>query len=126
MLFCAIGAFSITRVDIIPTLFHGGIFTYGLELGLICSIGNLLFYYFYFVKSVSYQDYIDIENHYKRIGIMGRIIYGGFVEEVIFRFGIMSLLLWLWQLIFESVNGIGIGIAISFSSSLFALVHLPG
>ncbi|MED4730937.1 CPBP family glutamic-type intramembrane protease [Aneurinibacillus migulanus] len=59
------------------------------------------------------------------IGILSRVFYGGFVEEIIFRWGIMSLILWLLQLILGQLNIISVIIAIGISSLLFALAHLP-
>lgn len=82
-------------------------------------------HYFYLVKTISNKDYLAIEKHYHRTGILSRTFYGGFVEEIIFRWGIMSLLLWLLQFIFEPLNMIAVVIAIGISSILFSLVHLP-
>lgn len=124
--FGAIGAFAVPRVSILTTdigIFY--VLEYGLMLGVTCSIGNILLYYFYLTKNISYNDYLDIEKHYNNMGILSRVFYGGFVEEVMFRWGIMSLVLWLSQLIFKQINLFSIFIAIGISSILFALVHLP-
>lgn len=124
--FAAIGSWVVPKVGILTTEFNmNRIFIFGLVLGLICSVGNLLMYYFYLVKTISTKDYLAIEKHYQSTGILSRIFYGGFVEEIIFRWGIMSFLLWLLQFIVEPLNRTALVIAIGISSILFSLVHLP-
>ena len=124
--FAAIGSWVVPRVGILTTEFNmNRIFKFGLIFGLICSVGNLLMYYFYLVKTISTKDYLAIEKHYHITGILSRIFYGGFVEEIIFRWGIMSLLLWFLQFIVEPLNRTALVIAIGISSILFSLVHLP-
>lgn len=125
-LFGAIGAFTVPKVSILTTEFNLNlILKFGLIFGLICSVGNILMYYFYLVKTISNKDYLAIEKHYHNTGIFSRLFYGGFFEEIIFRWGIMSLLLWLLQLIVEPLNSTTVVIAICISSILFTLVHLP-
>ena len=90
-LFGAIGAFTVPKVSILTTEFNLSlILKFGLTLGLICSIGNMLFYYLYLVKTIPQKDYLAIEEHYASIGILSRAFYGGFVEEIMFRWAIMS------------------------------------
>lgn len=126
LLFGAIGAFAVPKVSILTTEFNlSVILKFGLILGLICAVGNILFYYLYLVKTIPKKDYEAIEEHYASIGILSRAFYGGFVEEVMFRWAIMSLLLWLLQFIIEPLNWVAVVIAISISSILFALVHFP-
>lgn len=125
-LFGAIGAFAVPKVSILTTGFNLNlILKFGVIFGMICSVGNILMYYFYLVKTISNKDYLAIEKYYHDIGILSRIFYGGFVEEIIFRFGIMSLLLWLLQFMIEPLNMTAVVIAIGISSTLFAIVHLP-
>lgn len=125
-MFGAIGAFTVSKVSILTTEINIYIILkYGIILGVICSVGNLLMYYFYLTKTISNKDYLDIEQHYSNIGFLSRVFYGGFVEEIIFCWGIMSLILWLLQLILGQLNTISVIIAIGISSLLFALAHLP-
>jgi membrane protease YdiL (CAAX protease family) len=65
-----------------------------------------------------------IEKHRNSFGIANRILYASVVEELIFRWGIMSLLLWLTQS-FLSV-GISAFTSIVISSLIFTLVHYQG
>ncbi|MGN7175678.1 CPBP family intramembrane glutamic endopeptidase [Cytobacillus sp. SAFR-174] len=125
-LFGAMGAFVVPKVSILTTEFNVSlILKFGLVFGVICSFGNILIYYFYLVKTISNKDYIAIEKHYYSMGILSRTFYGGFVEEIIFRWGIMSLILWLLQFIIEPLNFTAVVIAIGISSILFSLVHIP-
>ncbi|MGF7015260.1 CPBP family intramembrane glutamic endopeptidase [Ornithinibacillus bavariensis] len=126
VLFGAIGAFAVPKVDIIPLEFNVySILKYGLIFGVICSVGNLVLYYFYLLKSITTKDYLEIEKHYHNIGILSRILYAGFVEEIMFRWGIMSFILWLLQFAFKPLTITAVVIAIGISSILFSLVHLP-
>lgn len=125
-LFGVIGAFVVPKVSILTTGFNLNlILKYGLIFGLICSVGNIVMYYFYLVKTISNKDYVAIEKHYHDMGILSRIFYGGFVEEIIFRWGIMSLVLWILQFMIKPLNITAVIIAIGISSMLFALAHLP-
>ncbi|AOZ94384.1 CPBP family intramembrane glutamic endopeptidase [Paenibacillus crassostreae] len=125
-IFGAVGAFTVPKISILPTdIEFYNVLKYGFILGVTCSVGNILLYYFYLTKNISYHDYLAIEEHYSKMGILSRVFYGGFVEEVMFRWGIMSLVLWLSQLILKQINFHSIFFAIGISSILFALVHLP-
>ncbi|MGM7684928.1 CPBP family intramembrane glutamic endopeptidase [Cytobacillus sp. Hm23] len=126
VIFSGIGAYTVPKVNILPTdieLYN--ILKYGIILGATCSVGNMFLYYFYLNKKISRSDYLAIEKHYHNTGILSRVFYGGFVEEVIFRWGIMSLVLWISHLLFKQIGIFTIFFAIGISSILFALAHLP-
>ncbi|HEV2566279.1 MAG TPA: CPBP family intramembrane glutamic endopeptidase [Microvirga sp.] len=57
------------------------------------------------------------------------ILYGGITEELMMRFGLMTLLVWLASLVFPGAltchPGLPIGAAIVISALLFGLGHLP-
>ena len=59
------------------------------------------------------------------IGIWGRIFYGGIVEEILTRWGMLTLFIWLFKLIFNTINSLTIWASILISGILFALGHLP-
>ncbi|KAA0549942.1 CPBP family intramembrane metalloprotease [Bacillus sp. BGMRC 2118] len=125
-LFAALGAFTVPRVTLLTTTIDTmSLLSYGVIGGVICSIGNIVFYYFYLKRRIPHKDYVAIEKHYRNMGILTRIFYGGFIEEIIFRWGIMGLLLWLCQFIFSEYHIFPIILALSVSSMLFALVHVP-
>lgn len=124
LIFSAMGAYVVPKIDVVHHIEISQILLYGLGLGIICSIGHLLFYYKYLVPKLTKTDYIEIETHYAHTGILSRVFYGGVLEEVMFRWGLLSLFIWLLQLMGIS-NRVSILFAISISSILFAIVHLP-
>lgn len=124
ILFSLIGAYIVPRISIGNQLDIRQILLFGVGLGVICSIGHLVLYYKYLVPKITTLDYVEIETHYVNTGILSRVFYGGILEEVMFRWGLLSLFIWLFQLMsIEKV--ISVIAAIFFSSILFALVHLP-
>lgn len=58
-----------------------------------------------------------------------RLLYGGVTEEVLVRWGLMSLLVWaLWRVFRRGAANPGAGlawIAIALSAVVFGLAHLP-
>lgn len=123
-LFSLIGAYVVPRISIGNQLDISRILLFGVGLGVICSIGHLALYYTYLVPRITKSDYIEIETHYVNTSILSRLFYGGILEEVIFRWGLLSLFIWLFQLL--SIGKVISVLAATFVSSiLFALVHLP-
>ncbi|MFT4415852.1 CPBP family intramembrane glutamic endopeptidase [Fredinandcohnia humi] len=98
----------------------------GLTYGLVCSIGNMLFYYLIFKRLIDKETYQKVENHYRQLGIGTRVFYGGFIEEIIFRWGIMGFIIWVGSFLFQYENSVLIWVAILISGLLFALTHIPG
>lgn len=124
ILFSLIGAYVVPKISIGDQLDISQILLFGVGLGVICSIGHLALYYTYLVPRITKSDYIEIETHYVNTGILSRVFYGGILEEVMFRWGLLSLFIWLFQL--KSIEKvISVIAAIFISSILFALVHLP-
>lgn len=85
-------------------------------VGIGCSITHILIYYGFF-KPLLGKAFYKIEKHRNSIGIIPRILYASVVEELIFRWGILSLLLWLTQSVL---------ISIAVSSLIFTLAHYQG
>lgn len=124
LIFSMLGAYAVPKINVVQQIEISQILLYGLGLGVICSIGHLLFYYMYLVPRLTKTDYMEIETHYANTGILSRVFYGGILEEVMFRWGLLSLFIWLSQLMNIS-DRVSIFFAISISSILFAIVHLP-
>ncbi len=59
------------------------------------------------------------------LGFAGRILYGGIVEEILFRWGVMSPLVWIGGSLFGRPSSTAFWIAIIVSGLLFGLGHLP-
>ncbi|MGG4263808.1 CPBP family glutamic-type intramembrane protease [Peribacillus simplex] len=137
VMFSLLGAVLAPKVDLVGAFLFkimSGQFIYinfqavintGLKYGFFCGIGNLIFYYFYLKKKINLDDFMKIEGHYQRMGAVTRIFYGGFVEEIIFRWGFMTLFIWIGGLIWGDFSNFILISAISISSILFALVHVP-
>ncbi|MGC5326841.1 CPBP family intramembrane glutamic endopeptidase [Brevibacillus sp. SYSU BS000544] len=96
-----------------------------LLIGFVCALIHLLYYYGYIVKHTEKDTIKRIDTVRKELGIMPRIFYGGVVEEVIFRWGVVSILVWATSFLIGRID-LTYWIAILISSLLFALFHLPG
>jgi membrane protease YdiL (CAAX protease family) len=59
------------------------------------------------------------------LGIWARLLYGGIAEEVLTRWGLMSLLVWLGALAFGKPSPAVVWAAIVVSGVLFGLGHAP-
>ena len=57
------------------------------------------------------------------MGIESRLLYGGIVEEVLIRWGLMSLLAWIFGLILSS--GAALWSSIVVAGIVFGLAHMP-
>ncbi|AHM60574.1 abortive infection protein [Flammeovirgaceae bacterium 311] len=54
-----------------------------------------------------------------------RLLYGGITEEVMLRFGLMTLLAWALAKLSRTVNPVSMWIAILLAAIMFAAAHLP-
>ena len=59
------------------------------------------------------------------MSIFARFLYGGIFEEILIRFGLMTLLVWIFYKIFKKKNIWIYGSAIIISSIIFGIGHLP-
>ena len=59
------------------------------------------------------------------LNIFTKVLYGGITEELLTRFGLMSLFVWLLFKMFKRLNSAIYWSAIIISAILFALGHLP-
>jgi hypothetical protein len=97
-------------------------------LGLSVA-GALLFlavYYGFFVRRLDPGSVHAIDELRNRIGIWGRVLYGGVVEEVLMRWGLMTVLVWLGALLVGQPSAGVMWAAILLSGVLFGLGHAPG
>lgn len=70
------------------------------------------------------NEFVELGENF-RPSLATRFLYGGFTEEIIFRFGFMTLIVWSTSKIAKrgQVNIYWVGILIT--STIFALAHLP-
>ena len=97
---------------------------------LIGGIGGaavfLAAYYLYYRPRLEADTLFYMEDMRMSMGIWGRVLYGGIAEETLTRWGLMTLLVWLGNLIAGEANAAVVWIAIVISGVLFGLGHLPG
>jgi len=96
--------------------------------------GALLFvaaYYWFFRRRLDRETVLAMEGLRNGLGIWGRVLYGGIVEEVLTRWGLMTLLVWLGSLLVPGSSPAAseapalVWIAIVISGILFGLGHAP-
>jgi membrane protease YdiL (CAAX protease family) len=104
----------------IPMLAAGAI------AGLLSITGILLIYYGIFRPRLRKEEVIQGERLRLEMGILVRVLYGGVVEEVQFRWGLISLIAWVGILLTPGSREIILWLAVIFSALVFALYHLAG
>ncbi|MCO5184950.1 MAG: CPBP family intramembrane metalloprotease [Anaerolineae bacterium] len=90
--------------------------------------GALVFLVIYYRVFRPKMDPFNVELTEKmrsELGLAGRILYGGIYEEVLTRWGLMTLCVWLISLII-GLNTASLWLGIFVSGVLFGLGHLPG
>lgn len=90
--------------------------------------GALIFvaaYYGFFRRQLDAETALAIDGLRNRIGIWGRVLYGGIVEEVLVRWGLMTFLVWLGVLLVGGPTPGVMWTAILLSGILFGLGHAP-
>ncbi len=96
-----------------------------LGLGVAGALVFLAAYYGFFVRRLGPETVHPIDELRNRIGIWGRVLYGGIVEEVLMRWGLMTVLVWLGALLVGEPSPGVMWAAILFSGGLFGLGHAP-
>ncbi len=82
-------------------------------------------YYVVFRPRLDDQTVKAMEDLRAGLGIWSRILYGGIYEEILTRWGLMTLLVWLGALLAGGPAPAVVWIAIVISGVLFGLGHLP-
>lgn len=94
-----------------------GIFI-GILSGVVTAIISLAF------QSVLAKEFKLLENKIE-LTLIAKLGYGGITEELLLRFGFMTLLVWVIFKISKKLNNVAYWIAIVFSAVLFGIGHLP-
>ncbi|MDQ4075128.1 MAG: CPBP family intramembrane metalloprotease [Chloroflexota bacterium] len=133
----AVGSVLAPRVGLAAPFFEGLVSGQGAvdalmaQLGpaLIVGVGGaLLFiaaYYLFFRPRLDEQTVQAMEGVRMQLGPWSRVLYGGIVEEVISRWGVMTLFVWLGSLLVGEAPDMVVWSAIVLSGVLFGLGHLP-
>jgi hypothetical protein len=96
-------------------------------LGLSVA-GTLVFlaaYYGFFCRRLDAETVHRIDALRNQLGIWGRVLYGGIAEEVLIRWGLMTLLAWLGALLVGEASAGVMWAAILVSGLVFGLGHAP-
>ncbi len=97
-----------------------GFFSYGLALGFLTGIAITFWSYLFYPYL---PESIKSLNENIELSVLTRIFYGGITEEILLRYGFMTVLVWLFLKVKKS--GISYWTAIIFSSLVFGVGHLP-
>ncbi len=111
-----VSAWSALQPQLAPALVLGG-------------AGALVFvaaYFWFFRRKLDAPTLAAIEAMRTSLGMSARILYGGIVEEVLIRWGLMTLFVWLGVLLVGEPTDLVMWVAIIVSGILFGLGHAPG
>ena len=97
-----------------------------LIVGAVSTGVFLLLYYRVFRPRMAAEDVARTEELRNSMGLLGRLLMGGVAEEVMFRWGVMSVVAWLAVTVVGMPAGLGMWVAIVVAGLLFGLGHLPG
>lgn len=95
---------------------------YGIALGTLSGILIVVVSHFY---KLTYPAEFTLLNKDIHLHVATRLLYGGITEEILTRFGLMSLFVYLFSLVFKSSPNLKFWLGIFVSSILFALGHFP-
>jgi len=95
---------------------------YGVSLGLLAGIFIMLIAFIF--KQVIPEEFKILENKIE-FTLLARFGYGGIVEELLLRFGFMTLVVWITSKLTRRLNDITYWIGIILPAILFAVAHFP-
>jgi hypothetical protein len=94
-------------------------------LGVAGALIVIAAYYGFFLRHLDPGTFDAVEGLRHKMGIWGRVLYGGVVEEVLMRWGLMTVLVWLGALLVGRPSAGVLWAAILLSGVLFGLGHVP-
>lgn len=104
------------------------LFDHLLAIFLISIAGSIVFFFLYyqiFSKRLSSTTLAIMKRMRKSLGLDGCILYGGIVEEILVRWGLMNLLVFFGGLFLGTINDNVIYLGIFLSGLIFAFGHFP-
>jgi hypothetical protein len=96
-----------------------------LGLGVAGTLVLLAAYYGFFRRQLDPETAHTIDELRNKLGIWGRVLYGGVVEEVLMRWGLLTALVWLGTLLVGRPSAGVIWATILITGVLFGLGHGP-
>ncbi len=97
----------------------------GVLLGAIATAGVLALYYGLFRGQLDPADVLRMERVRLQMGVVARVLQGGIVEEIVFRWGALAMFAWLGSAL-GGGSTFGMWFGIVMAGLLFGLAHLPG
>lgn len=85
----------------------------------------ILAYYLFFLPQLDFQTVWAVENQRLYLNLWGRLFYNGIMEEIIARWGLMTVFVWLGSLLPGATSPIIVWLAIITGGIVFALLYLP-
>jgi len=98
------------------------ILSYGIVGGIISGLSLILMWMLF--KNYLPESYLALSED-SSLSIAPRILYGGFTEEILMRFGLMTFVVYLLQTIFKNNKDIFYWLGILTAAIFFAFGHLP-
>jgi hypothetical protein len=96
-----------------------------LLFGTPATLIFLFLYYGFFRPLLDSQTAQTLDGMRVYVGFWGRLLFGGVVEEVIIRYQLQTVIVWLASFILSSPSAINY-IAIFFANAIFTVFNLPG
>lgn len=96
-----------------------------LIVGIVGAVVFLAFYYLIARRRLDAETIKLTEKLRMDLGLAGRLLYGGIDEEVLTRWGLMTLFVWIGALLAGAASPAVMWGAIVISGILFGLGHLP-
>jgi membrane protease YdiL (CAAX protease family) len=96
----------------------------GTIAGVICALIWIVSYYGFIRSRIDPESVLITERLREQIGLATRITSGGITEEIIFRWGLLTVVMWAVSLLTPSQSA-AFWIAIVTTGIVFGLAHLP-
>lgn len=97
----------------------------GIVAGILCATGWVVSYYAFIRPRIDTVSIQISEQVRQQLGLAARVMSGGINEEIIFRWGMLSLTMWgMLQLTTSETTAFWISILAT--GLVFGLAHLPG
>jgi hypothetical protein len=97
----------------------------GAIAGVVCAMVWIWCYYSFIRPNIDKASIAASEEARQQLGLLARITSGGITEEIIFRWGLLSLTMWALSGLTNS-HAVAFWISIVITGTLFGLAHLPG
>jgi hypothetical protein len=136
VLFAALGTWIIPQISFSAPLFSGllegipvwVIFAPQLSSTVILGIGGglvfVVLYYTWYRPQLDSRTVKILEIIRSKLGLKGRLLYGAIFSEVLARWGLLSLFVWLGKISFKTESSVLIWGAMILAGIVFASFHL--